>query len=418
MLSTVERMTIRTFLGFLVGKREAILSIAACPHAFWLGMLFVLSAGFAREYDGAYLPKETWHLALPFQASLGASTLLFLIVYAYTRALADRRWPFWRSYIRFVTLFWMTAPLAWLYAIPVEQFLSPVDATMANLWLLGIVAAWRVVLMIRVIVVLTGAPTISAAAIVLWYGSTAVVLASLAMAIRTVGLMGGVRPTETEAIVANVANQVGVAAMFVWPVCLLLLIVAGVASVRPCPLAVLPEQRMVGPALWGIAFLSIAIWAVVLPFTQPIQQRRYHAERLIRSGEGRQAIRFLSQFRAEEFPPGWMPVTRFNARSHPDVLPLLEAFVSENPPSWIRERLLMRTLAVASVNFDRYDSEYARRFVVVLESLPEAKEFLQEGAMNSSWAYSEDFPPDLLERVKRLMGEETEDVASPDPMVE
>ena len=48
----------------------------------------------------------------------------------------------------------MTAPLAWLYAIPYERFLSPVGATRANLWTLGLVAAWRVLLIIRVLVVL------------------------------------------------------------------------------------------------------------------------------------------------------------------------------------------------------------------------------------------------------------------------
>ena len=37
----------------------------------------------------------------------------------------------------FLNLYWMTAPLAWLYAIPFERFLSPADATTANLALLG-----------------------------------------------------------------------------------------------------------------------------------------------------------------------------------------------------------------------------------------------------------------------------------------
>ena len=51
----------------------------------------------------------------------------------------------------------MTAPLAWIYAIPVERFLGAYEATQANLWMLGIVSVWRIVLMIRVVSVLFGA---------------------------------------------------------------------------------------------------------------------------------------------------------------------------------------------------------------------------------------------------------------------
>lgn len=56
-------------------KRHAILELAANRQAIWLGLLLVLSADFAREYDGEDLLREPWRLALPLFASLLTSVL-------------------------------------------------------------------------------------------------------------------------------------------------------------------------------------------------------------------------------------------------------------------------------------------------------------------------------------------------------
>src|SRR5262245_51273237 len=45
-------VSITTLLRYLTGSREAIVAIAGNRNALWVGFLFVLSAGFAREYDG------------------------------------------------------------------------------------------------------------------------------------------------------------------------------------------------------------------------------------------------------------------------------------------------------------------------------------------------------------------------------
>jgi hypothetical protein len=75
-------MGVTTLLRFLVGDREAILAVARNRNALWLGLVFVLSAGFAREYDGEDLLREPWHLFIPLGASLLASLVLFTFVYA------------------------------------------------------------------------------------------------------------------------------------------------------------------------------------------------------------------------------------------------------------------------------------------------------------------------------------------------
>jgi len=58
-------MGIGTLLRYLIGDRKAILAIAGSRHSLWIGFLFVLSAGLAREYDGEDLLHEPWHALIP-----------------------------------------------------------------------------------------------------------------------------------------------------------------------------------------------------------------------------------------------------------------------------------------------------------------------------------------------------------------
>src|SRR5712691_7085964 len=146
-------MRVRSLFLYLIGRRDAIREIGTSRQAICIGLVFVLSAGLAREYDGEDLFHEPWHLLVPVGASLLTSFILFAMAYGGSKAKGPR---FLAAYRAFLGLFWMTAPLAWLYAIPYERFLSPVGATSANLWTLGLVAFWRVALMIRAISVLMG----------------------------------------------------------------------------------------------------------------------------------------------------------------------------------------------------------------------------------------------------------------------
>src|SRR5688500_10981748 len=143
-----------TILKYLLGSRDAIERIAACRQAPWLGFLLVFSAALAREYDGQDLLHEPWPLLLPLAASLGTSFVLYVLlrVVGWVRSAGWN--PFWSGYWSSLGLYWMTAPLAWLYAIPVERFLDAGDATRANLCLLGIVSLWRVLVITRVASVL------------------------------------------------------------------------------------------------------------------------------------------------------------------------------------------------------------------------------------------------------------------------
>lgn len=390
----LEPITIRTLLHFLMGERRAILRIADSPLALWLGLLFVISAGFAREYDGADLRSEPQLLLLPLGASIAACTVLFAVIYAFVRAKATNPPPFFQAYRAFLTLFWMTAPLAWLYAIPVEHLFTPVTATALNLGLLGIVSAWRVALMVRVVVVLFGAPVIPAVAMVLWFGSTAAIVALFFILDRMLVVMGGIRHTPSEEIVLSAGLTVGFVGLCAWPFLTIVLLVTAVGRGKHWP-AVAPTRVVhVDRSLWIVAIVAILVWALILPITQPAQARRHHAEALIAKGEGTAAIRYLSQFHAADFPPGWEPVTREHA------LPLLEAIVAEDPPPWVRALLVHNVLPHIRGYHD--DAATVERIVTVLEKLSEAREYLKERPI---FYNLENLPEDLRGRMKQLQGD-------------
>src|SRR5262245_45792999 len=198
---------IRTLVRYLLGDQEAIRTLASTRHTLWLGLLFVLSAGFAREYDGADLLHEPGHLFLPLGASLLSSLVLFSLLYSPAVKWGEPARAFPSRYVSFLGLFWMTAPLAWLYAIPYERFLDPLDAVRMNLLTLGVVSLWRVALMIRVTRILFDYKSEEAFFLVLLFAD-AVALALLWFSpVPVIEIMGGIR-SEREQIIQSSAGLV------------------------------------------------------------------------------------------------------------------------------------------------------------------------------------------------------------------
>src|SRR5690606_4800123 len=189
---------------FLIGSRSAIGQVADSRYGLACGFLFVLSAGFAREYDGENLLREPWHALRPLAASLTLAAILFLLIDPVTRLRARETGaklpPFAPAFRSFLAVYWMTAPLAWLYAIPYERWLSPVDAVSANLWTLAAVSVWRVLLMTRAISVLYGVNPIAVFFIVMFFGDALVFSLAQALPTPIIDLMGGLRHTERDAL--------------------------------------------------------------------------------------------------------------------------------------------------------------------------------------------------------------------------
>jgi len=130
-----ERVTVATVARFLFGSREAILMLANGRFVLPLALVLVFSAAIARQYDHVYLLKNPGFLVRPLVASfLLASFLYSILLVAFWRNLEPPR-PGFRAYVTFLKLYWMTAPMAWLYAIPFERWMGVMDAAVANLWL-------------------------------------------------------------------------------------------------------------------------------------------------------------------------------------------------------------------------------------------------------------------------------------------
>lgn len=104
------------------------------------GLAVTWLAGIGRYWDN---PRaELWQLA-----GLGSVAYVFslaLLLWLLILPLRPRRWSY-RNVLLFVCL---TSPPALLYAIPVERFMSGEAALATNAWFLGVVASWRVALLL------------------------------------------------------------------------------------------------------------------------------------------------------------------------------------------------------------------------------------------------------------------------------
>lgn len=382
-------MGIVTIGRFLIGQRQAILDIAASRHAIWLGLLFVFSAGFAREYDGEDLLHEPWHLFLPLVASLLTSTILFGVLWIVLHGW----WTLpneWRTFQSFVTLYWMTAPLAWIYAIPVERIFSPLGATQANFWFLGIVAVWRVVLMIRVVSVVFQAPPMRVIFPFMLFADGVLLTLLSIVPTPVLAIMGGVRLSECERMIAGVtflATALGVLSLPLWAIGSLIALCVPRKVERVASFNKLSEQQ-IKVSLWGLAAASLLIWIPVLPFTQPEQQRRWEAERRMRAGKIAAAIQFMSDYQQDDFPPHWDPPPQLGERRglvQPQIqVPMIDIVETiEQQPDvapWVRETYVRKfndhfeTEYVAAYFWDRLSDKDFDRYLDWLELHPLSEE--------------------------------------------
>lgn len=388
-------MNVRTICWFLLGRRAAIERMAACPRAVWVGLLFVLSAGLAREYDGEDLLAEPYHAVLPLVASLGTSLLLYALL-----SLVARCWhrpgQWWLGYTRFLGLYWMTAPLAWLYAIPVERFLPPLEATVANLYLLAGVSLWRVLLMIRVTSVLLSARWWAAIMVVMLFADSVALLAIGLIPHPVMTIMGGVRLTPSEAVIANTSCAVQVWGMLLMPIWFFGTLDAAIfrrlrwpnwrriGEDENDPIRSGGEYRCVERSAWIAGWALLAAGVALLPVGQGEQQRRTEAEGLLRSGEVTAAVRFMSQFDRGAFPPHWDPPPRLGyGELEPPLIDVLEALLANNAPQWLWEAYQAKlALAFEGKWYDTLVSadEPAEfeRWLAVLEAMPRQRRFILE----------------------------------------
>lgn len=288
-----------------------------------VGAVLVLSASLARNYDGHDLIREWPVLLHGFGASIVNALVLFLLLWCVVRLRAPKRAkteggsdamdsgspatpsvPFWSNYLSFVGVFWMTSPMAWLYGIPWEHMLEPVEAVKANLWTLALVSVWRIALMARVLSV---AFSIAPVPTFLWTVVFGDLVAQVALAVAptpTIDLMGGLRHPPDVKVVADVTLLVQYLGTLALPV---LFLMACIATMLIKPSGA-PPTASFGPAprgAMGVAVAGVLMWLGAGFVGQPPVRLKYDVESLIAASKPDEAMDVLSKHLRGEFPPVW-----------------------------------------------------------------------------------------------------------------
>lgn len=381
-----------TLPKYLLGSRRAILDLAASRWSVGAGVLLVLSAGLAREYDGEDLLHEPWHALRPLAASLASGTLLFLVVHlaALMRShAADRSRAgdgdgaepgeepgFVEAWWRFMGLFWLTAPMAWLYAVPYERMMSPVDAIRLNLWTLALVALWRVALMIRVVHVLYGIRHVYAFFLVMAFADAVVFTVVTTVPTPVIDVMGGIRHSQRDALLASVTFTVTILSVLTAPVWIIGAL-ASSAMLRPRWPRLPGTPDRPGPGARGLLIFaagSILAFIPLLIIAQPEQINRRHAERLLAQGRVPEALAAMSQHTPDDYPPQWDPPPRLGYReSQPNLTDLQNAMTADWPADWVAQVYLAkidRKLKTEIAPFSGYDSW--EQIAALLQEYPDA----------------------------------------------
>jgi hypothetical protein len=375
-------VNLRTAASFLFGRPSAIHTIAQSSAAVPFAVALVLLTGIARNYDQNHVTESPMWLIGPLLFSFFSGGWLFFILYhrCVKRFLKADSLPAdshpWRS---FMGLFWMTAPIAWLYAIPVECFLDPVGAAKANITLLAIVSLWRVLLMGRVISVLNSVPFPRALAWVLVGAALEVIVVVFLGGIfggsfskRLLAGMSGMRNAPDETLLLN---ALGFAWNGAWIVLFVTLVLLGIFRYAGAttPFPTLKSTRMP----WLTILMLTAVWIGVAWPAQQEQRRFQKHARLIAASEYSEALSYLEKHRREDFPASRkLEPNPYEYRVWEDLPPTM-ALLTTNTAPWIRNTYLNHLSATFTHMFPRYSSwtNVAGMYGAIVR-LPEGRQWL------------------------------------------
>lgn len=335
-------------LLFLIGHRGAIERIAATRHAWIVGAILVLSAGIARNYDHLDLLREPEWFVGPFAASMVSIWFIFSCIKGPLKLVLAG--PEGKQLGAFLTFAWMTAPCAWLYGIPVEAMTDIVTATKWNIAFLGIVSLWRVALMTRAVVVLTGVTHLRAFVLVLAPAAFEAMIGSVWKGMSLVQIMGGVRLPPHSEMLRDATGFVSGASFWIFVAAVAACWIVKGRAVRP----LCREASASGRHGIGTAVVSLALWiALALPF-QPEVANKHRLEALVKSRDFPAAVEFAMSKSREEFPrihhlppepAGWFP------------LDLLDA-LPPDAPDWLRDEWYENAAASLVMRFTISDERW------------------------------------------------------------
>jgi hypothetical protein len=340
-----------TILAYLFGRREAILEVAANKAALWTGIVLVLLTAIARNYDQTHISESPvlWLFgSLTF--SLVSGTWVFLVVcVSFATGEPEDRTPLQERWRKFMALFWMTAPIAWLYAIPVERFFESVTAAKSNVFLLAIVSFWRVLLMSRVVAVVLNVHHLKSLAVVLFAASFEVFAVSLsggAFARSIAAGMGGMRNSpEEEILIGTMAfaflNSLWIGATtFIALLCIATHREGKPVWGRPGQSQPLRSSRW----LWMVAIG----WVGLAIYPQAQLARNLQVEAFMSRGEYRAALDFMNKHESREFAPARpLPPKAYETSVFGEITELMRVIRTDDA-GWIRQHVMLRFVEMCS----------------------------------------------------------------------
>ncbi len=334
------------WIKYLFGHAEAIRRVAGSRAALWTGMVLVLLTSIPRNYDQTLLSEKPflWIFG-PLLFSLVSGTWLYLAAYEWCArrrmaAPGDPKPKEDGGWLSFMGLFWMTAPVAWLYAIPVERFLDSITATHANVALLALVSLWRVLLMARVLQVTTKAPFVMALCWVLFAASVEVLVVSFfggGFVKAIMASMAGMRNSPEEEIMRHATDNAFGAAFCIAPVALMMSI-----AWRPDELLQPLPRPVTDRMCWGGLAVAAAVWVALAVLPQRELAKTVAVERLMAAGRTREALDFLAARQPGDFAPARpLPPKPFERTVFTE-LPACFGAMQTSDPAWVRALLLSK----------------------------------------------------------------------------
>ncbi len=322
------------------GDRGAIHRLARSRASLPVGAILVLTASIARNHDGAWLPGEPQALTHGLLVSTVNAFLLYSLFFAMAMMNRLGRPRFWLGYTQFLALFWLTSPMAWLYAIPYEHMTHPKGAITLNTWTLALVSLWRVLIMARVMAVLWGSSMRVTLWPVLFFSDVVVLIGVFTMPAPIVNFMGGLQHVSpADAALVNMQFLVGFLGVLSLPVWF----VAAMVSVAyfqgdwKLSKAEAEGNRWL-PSRGVIAMLAcVALVAgLLLANFQPDQARRHEATRLLRE-DFAAGFAYMSKFERSDFPPIWDAPPRLGYReTTPNAEAMRTVLAKDEGAPWAR----------------------------------------------------------------------------------
>jgi hypothetical protein len=373
-------VSIWVVVRYLLGHAAAIREIATNRAALWTGIVLVLLTGIARNYDQNYALETPVWLIGPLVFSLFSGSFVYVIVVCCFAKRHLPQTPTYSQWPTFMSLFWMTAPIAWLYAIPVERFFESYQAAQANLALLAVVSTWRVLLMSRALSVLFEVKPMRAfgwvllaatleTIIVVFLGS----LFSPTFGRRVMAAMGGMRNAPEENLLS--------AALFTvwgWSWIVLLIVFILLAALRFRGTVKALPSAMPGKTPWIALACLTAFWVLI---AIPAQQEQYRFRKhsaLLNRGRYEEALTYLGKYAKRDFPAARrLEPNPYEYRVWAKLPPTV-ALLTTNTPGWIREVYLSH----AAVMFRHpYSSQHAATNIAkvysAIERLPEGRNWVK-----------------------------------------